>query len=399
VLIVDDVREDAELMLASLKRAGYSLSFDIVFTAEIFRDRLERVDYDVIISDHNLRTWTGRDALEILQKTAKDVPFIVVTGSLGDEAAVDYIKRGAADYVLKNRLDLLPTAVSTALREKTQREEKQRLNQCILTAKREWEITFDTVPDAVLILDSECRIQRANQATTEMLGLPFSRVIGRRCYEVLHGTCEAPISCPHQQLLITGAAQRSDYQEIKLGKTFDVTTTPLRANNGTLQGCIHVLRDITDRNRAELALRDHEEKLRLLLYSTAEAIYALNLEGQCTFSNPACLRLLGYSDQQEILGRNMHALAHHTRSDDVPFQIEQCPIYLGLKSGERAHLTEDIFWRADGTSFPVEYWSYPIWISLCLYCSLDCVWWQARIWGRRSFYAVNISRPDSPFQQ
>jgi two-component system cell cycle sensor histidine kinase/response regulator CckA len=360
LLMVDDNREDADLMLASLKRAGYVFSFDIVDLPEIFREKLQQSEYDLIVSDHNLRTWTGLDALEILRQSRKEIPFIVVTGVLGDEAAVDYIKRGAADYILKHRLDLLPLAVGHALKETAHRDEKARLHEQIVAAKREWELTFDSVPDAVLILDDQRRVRRANRAASEILGLPFAKLIGQPCYEVLHGLLQAPAACPHERLLTTDTPQRGDFEEPRLGKIFDATSTPLRDTDGTFLGCIHVLRDITDRNRAEQALRHSEEQLRLLLNSTAEAIYGLDREGNCTFCNPACLRLLGYRDPQDLLGRNMHQLMHHTRVDGAPYLEEQCQIYLAFREGEAAHVVDEVLWRADGTSFPAEYWSYPI---------------------------------------
>jgi two-component system cell cycle sensor histidine kinase/response regulator CckA len=360
LLLLEDTQADAELIVSSLKSAGYSLSFDVVDLPETFREKIGGPEYDVIISDHNLRTWTGFDALAELRKSGRDIPFIVVTGTLGDETAVDYLKRGASDYVLKHRLSLLPLAVAHVLKEKAHHDEKARLNERILAGKREWELTFDSVPDAVLVFDDQCRVLRANRAAAEILELPFGQLIGQPCYEVLHGRIQAPPNCPHEQLLSTGTAQRSDFEEPRLGKTFDVTSTPLRDTDGVLRGCIHVLRDITDRNRAEQALRHSEEQLRMLLNSTAEAIYGLDREGNCTFCNPACLRLLGYRDPQDLLGRNMHQVMHHAHADSTPYPEEECHIYMAFRKSAGTHVDDEVFWRSDGTSFPSEYWSYPI---------------------------------------
>jgi two-component system sensor histidine kinase/response regulator len=103
-----------------------------------------------------------------------------------------------------------------------------------------------------------------------------------------------------------------------------------------------------------------EELQRLLLDSTAEAIYALNMFGNCTFCNAACLRLLGYKNAAELIGKNMHCLMHHTRPDGTPYPSDECRIYTAFRRGEGSHVDDEIVWRADGTSFPVEYWSYPI---------------------------------------
>ena len=117
--------------------------------------------------------------------------------------------------------------------------------------------------------------------------------------------------------------------------------------------------NIGERRRAEEMVRDSEDKLRLLLESTAEAIYGLDLQGCCTFCNPACLRLLGRQHADELLGKNMHELIHHSRSDGKCLPVEECRIHQAFKTGLGCHVEDEVLWKADGTSFPAEYWSYP----------------------------------------
>ena len=102
------------------------------------------------------------------------------------------------------------------------------------------------------------------------------------------------------------------------------------------------------------------EQVRLLLDSTAEAIYGLDMQGNCMFCNSACLRFLGYKDPAELIGKKMHTMMHHSRPDGTPYPSEECRIYLAFRRGEGSHVDDEVVWRADGTSFPVEYWSYPI---------------------------------------
>ena len=118
--------------------------------------------------------------------------------------------------------------------------------------------------------------------------------------------------------------------------------------------------DITDLKKTEQSLQESEEKYLLLLNSTAEAIYGLDLEGDCTFCNPACLRLLGYGAPKDLLGTNMHELMHHTRADGIPYPKQDCEIYVAVREGRASHVTDEVLWRADRTSFPAEYWSYPM---------------------------------------
>jgi PAS domain S-box-containing protein len=118
--------------------------------------------------------------------------------------------------------------------------------------------------------------------------------------------------------------------------------------------------EVADRQRAQEALRESEEKIRLLLDSTAEAIFGIDREGRFSFCNPATLRMLGYENGEALLGKLAHQVMHHSRADGSPYPIEECPIVRSRMKGEGIHLDSEVFWRSDRTSFPAEYWAYPI---------------------------------------
>jgi len=117
---------------------------------------------------------------------------------------------------------------------------------------------------------------------------------------------------------------------------------------------------ISERDRSEHRLADEEEHIRLLLESTAEAIYGVDLTAACAFCNPAFLRIMGYESREQVLGKNIHALVHHTLPDGRPYPAEECPLVEALVNGKKVHLLDELFWRADGTSLAVEMWSYPV---------------------------------------
>jgi formate hydrogenlyase transcriptional activator len=112
--------------------------------------------------------------------------------------------------------------------------------------------------------------------------------------------------------------------------------------------------------QASDSLSERERRVQLLLDSAAEAICACDSTGTCLFANRSAARILGYGDPAELLGRNLHLLEHHTRKDGTPYPIEECPIYLGFQKGESVHRDDEVYWRKDNTSFPVEYWSHPV---------------------------------------
>ena len=118
--------------------------------------------------------------------------------------------------------------------------------------------------------------------------------------------------------------------------------------------------EVTNLKKAQQSSRESEEKYLLLLNSAAEGIYGLDLEGRCTFCNPACLRLLGYQTPEDLLGKNMHALVHHTRADGTPSSEKASGIYAAVRAGKASHVAEALQWRADGTNFLATYWSHPM---------------------------------------
>ena len=129
VLLIEDNPQDVELCLWALKKGGFKVYVEVTNAKEEFADLIRSKTYDVILSDFNLRDWTAVDAIQILQDRKKDVPFVLVTGSLGDEAAVECIKKGVSDYVLKDRMARLPLAVRRALEEKAERDERAALEE------------------------------------------------------------------------------------------------------------------------------------------------------------------------------------------------------------------------------------------------------------------------------
>lgn len=173
------------------------------------------------------------------------------------------------------------------------------------------------------------------------------------------------------------------YPVISFGKVFALVITPTAAFEElyparvgsitalvglVLTACLTFLAGMFFSRREELErlvvertdlLRASEERGLLLLNSAAEAIYGVDLDGNCTFANPSCLRMLGYTDPAQLLGKNMHRLIHHSYPDGRPMPAEECRIYKAFHEGKGIHVETEILWRADGSSFPTEFWSHP----------------------------------------
>lgn len=156
-----------------------------------------------------------------------------------------------------------------------------------------------------------------------------------------------PYDIIHRLLMPDG---RVKYVNEKCETYYDEDGKPLRST-----GTVH---DITERHTAELELAQLSVQNRLILDSAGEGIYGLDIDGRCTFVNPAAAKLLGFR-AEELINQNSHALFHHTRPDGSPYLQKQCPVHAAYKQG-LIHRGMDLYWRKDGSSFPVEFVSTPI---------------------------------------
>ena len=157
--------------------------------------------------------------------------------------------------------------------------ERKQAEEEIVRARDEWERTFDSVPDLIMILDNEHRIVRVNRATATKLGRNPAEVVGLHCYELIHGTDEPPSFCPHAALLMDGEEHSTEIHEDRLRGNFLLSVSPLRDGNGQLMGSVHVARDITQRKRQEEELRRYRDELQELVRErTAELQEQLRFE-------------------------------------------------------------------------------------------------------------------------
>src|ERR1700730_354833 len=155
VLHVEDNELDAELVAEALRKGGFSVSVAIVQTEGEFEHHLRSQRPDIVIADYNLPQWKGMEALAVLRRDGLDIPLILVSGALGDVTAVECIKAGATDYVLKDGLARLPEAVRRALREKHLREQHRRAEDLFRRA-------VESSPSGILMVDGSCKILLAN---------------------------------------------------------------------------------------------------------------------------------------------------------------------------------------------------------------------------------------------
>ena len=220
--------------------------------------------------------------------------------------------------------------------------------------------------DAVVTIDEAGLVTRWNCQAEATFGWKFDEVKGRLLSdlivpEVLRDTHRRGI----EHFMKSGEGpvlnKRIEMEALRHdGETFpiELSVVALRLRDG-VEYCVFA-RDISESQQILLDLQDRELRNRVLLNSTAEGIYGLDMEGRCTFANPACATMLGYDSPEEFLGHNMHKLIHHKRPDGSPYPQESCHIFQAFRTGSGVQANDEVFWRKDDTPVPVDYWSYPV---------------------------------------
>ena len=183
-------------------------------------------------------------------------------------------------------------------------------------AKQEWERTFDTVPDLILILDKNHKVVRANMTTAERLGMSLEEIVGKPCFEIIHGT-KAPIpSCPHSLLLADGKEHFAEVVEERVGVVFGVSVSPLHDAEGRLVGCVHIARDITERKRAEEVFQKQHEIQRNLLSAIPAYVYFKDTNSVYIAGNQRFSELSGVPEN-EIAGKTDYDFFSREDADSI----------------------------------------------------------------------------------
>jgi PAS domain S-box-containing protein len=199
-------------------------------------------------------------------------------------------------------------------------------------------------------------------ASQTLLGLTIEEIMATRCWRSLVLEEDRPL---FMENVINLSPGESGFCELRLVKKdgslvwFEsFAQCEVTDKDKGYHRVFGALVDITKRKEAELAVQESEAKLNLVLNSTAEAIYGMDMAGNLTFFNEAFLRMAGYTRGDSLIGRNVHNLIHHSHVDGTSFPIETCHILMALEARQETHAEDEVFWRADGTPFPVEYWSW-----------------------------------------
>lgn len=265
-LLVEDSEQDAVLLLEELRLCGFALMANRVKTAVEMRAALLEKKWDIIFCDFSMPQFDAFGALGVLRETGRDVPMVVVSGTIGEETAVELLKQGATDYLLKDRLARLGPAVNRILEQNSLREARRIADKALRFQAQ----MLDFIGQAVIATDPAGRIIYANRFAGQLYGWPQKDILGRNIMEITVAETSRTEAEAIMRQLSSGAGWAGEFLvRHRDGRIFPVhvTNAPVLDENGRVVAIIGVSKDITERKQTEEKLRRSERELRELAES------------------------------------------------------------------------------------------------------------------------------------
>ncbi|MCA1992022.1 MAG: PAS domain S-box protein, partial [Coleofasciculus sp. S288] len=254
VLIVEDSEDDAELMVYELERGGYSPIYERVDTAAALNAALDKDLWDIVLADYTLPSFSAPAALELLKERGLDLPFIIVSGTIGEDIAVAAMKAGAHDYLMKGKLARLAPAVERELREASERRKRRVAEQSVRQNEERFRLLIENALDIITVLGTDGVIRYESPAVEKVLGYKAEDLVGKNILEYIHpedvetflNTLNQVVQTPEVALSIEFRFQHQDGSWRILEAVGQQFLAPSEPSSIVLNS-----RDITARKRAE----------------------------------------------------------------------------------------------------------------------------------------------------
>jgi diguanylate cyclase (GGDEF)-like protein/PAS domain S-box-containing protein len=299
-ILVEDSEDDTLLLVDQLARSGFKMRWEQVESAEELETALQRGHWDIVFSDYTMPNFRGDMALEITRRHDPDLPFIFVSGTIGEDAAVACMRAGAQDYVMKHNLSRLAPAVLRELEDARVRRERRQAEQEL----RKLSLAVEQTAECVFITDLKGRIEYANPAFESLYGYTPGEALGET---------PALVKCDHNNpeyfqrmwgILLSGETFRDTLvNRRKDGTLFyeEKTITPLAENGGSISHFVSTGHDVTERVRGEEA----RSRLVAILEATTDFVATTDAEARLLYLNQAGHRLLGLGPHHDISGMRL----------------------------------------------------------------------------------------------
>ncbi|MCI0411207.1 EAL domain-containing protein [bacterium] len=301
VLIVEDSEDDAVLLLRDLRHAGYDPHFERVETAEAMEAALDIKTWDLVVADYSMPHFSAPAALALLQKKGFDLPFLILSGNIGEDIAVAAMKAGAHDYIMKgNRARLLP-AIQRELHEATERRTRRQAQQNAHEMERRFREMLENVKMISVLLDQKGNITFCNEFLLKLTGYRKEDVLGQNWFRTFvpeDGREET--ESMFLQKIEEGSILPHDENEIQTlsgeRKLILWSNTILRNSAGKIIGTASMGADITEKKHMEESLRETEERYALAVEGANDGLWDWNLKTNGIYYSPRWKAMIGYTE-------------------------------------------------------------------------------------------------------
>jgi len=304
VLILEDRAADAELMLHELRQAGFEPDWQRVETEPDYLAALE-TNPDLILADWLLPHFSGLRALQLMNERDLDIPFIIVSGIIGEETAVDALRQGADDYVLKDRPARLGQAVGRALEDKQLRTERKQAEEELRESEEKYRTILENIEEGYFEVDIAGNFTFFNESVCRLLGYSREEMMGMNSRYYTDKTNAQKLYRTFNEVYRTGVpAQGSEWELIRKDNTkryVECSVSSITNKSGQPIGFRGIIRDITERKQAEEELRKSEERFKLIFEYAPDAIYMSDLKGYFIAGNKAAEKITGF-EREELIG-------------------------------------------------------------------------------------------------
>jgi PAS domain S-box-containing protein len=268
VLIIEDSEFDARILVNTLRQGGYDPTFRRVDSADAMKEALGTQAWDIVLSDYNMPDFSAPAALKVLQDSGLDLPFIIISGGIGEDVAVAAMKAGAHDYLMKGNLARLAPAVERELREAAIRAARRQAEDALRESEQRYRLLWENSTDAVVLMDATGEIRFGNPAVEEIFGYHSDELVGRNFTMLLAERARAEHLEWSQRYLREGGAKtrQSPMETLGLNKKGEEIFIDVGCSHINLQEGMYLvafIRDITERKRAEQELSENQEQFRV----------------------------------------------------------------------------------------------------------------------------------------
>lgn len=302
VLIVEDSVDDTDLLVRELRRSGYDPLYERVEDAPAMKAALTQQTWDIVLSDYTLPRFSAPAALSLLQKSGIDLPFIIISGTVGEDTAVAALKAGANDFLVKGQLTRLAPAIERELKDAQVRQERRAAERALHDQEHYFQVLIENVSDVIITLDETGQITYASPALTRILGYMPAEHIGLNVVDLLHPDDVQENAAQFSQLLQqpggSGVTQFRAQRKNGSWCWLEATSRNLLAEPG-VNAVVTVLRDITERKRAETEreqllaqIRSQAQEVQFIVDTVPEAIFLLSEDCHVKLTNPTAAEYL-----------------------------------------------------------------------------------------------------------